>query len=304
MTTIEPPYLRIASDIRRRIASGELAPGDLVPSTRRITQEWGVAMATATKALAALKKEGLVRAVPGVGTVVGDPGPAGRAAPAAGLTRDVVVATAMRIADAEGMAAVSLRRVATELSTSTLALTRHVRGSGELMWLMADVAFAEEEPDTTPDGWRAQLELSTRRMWRIFRRHPWLTQAMGSFTRPIPSANGMKHTEWVMRALSGLGLRPSQMMQIHLSLFAYVQGFALASGMESQARQDTGVSPEEWMALQDSRMRAIQSSGEYPVLTSLFMRDPGMDLELDTLFEFGLRRTLDGIAALLGELSV
>lgn len=94
--TADPPYLRIARDIRHRIDSGDLAPGDRVPSTRRITQEWGVAMATATKALAALNQEGLVRAVPGVGTVVVEPVRERRAAPGQGLTRERVIRTATR----------------------------------------------------------------------------------------------------------------------------------------------------------------------------------------------------------------
>ena len=71
-----PPYARVVADIRARIAEGELGSGDRVPSTREITREWGVAMATATKALSALRQEGLVEAVRGVGTVVrSGPGP-------------------------------------------------------------------------------------------------------------------------------------------------------------------------------------------------------------------------------------
>ncbi|GAA5031799.1 winged helix-turn-helix domain-containing protein [Actinopolymorpha pittospori] len=66
----DPPSVRILTEIRRRIATGELRAGDRVPSTRQITQQWGVAMATATKVLTALREEGLVRVVPGVGTVV------------------------------------------------------------------------------------------------------------------------------------------------------------------------------------------------------------------------------------------
>jgi DNA-binding GntR family transcriptional regulator len=62
---MDAPYLRIVDEIRGRIASGELKPGDRVPSARQITQEWGVAIATATKALAALQAEGVVRAVVG-----------------------------------------------------------------------------------------------------------------------------------------------------------------------------------------------------------------------------------------------
>src|SRR5215469_13876321 len=65
-----PRYREIAAELRRRIESGELAPGMRVPSTRAIVDEWGVAMATATRVLTELRHEGLVRAVPGVGTVV------------------------------------------------------------------------------------------------------------------------------------------------------------------------------------------------------------------------------------------
>ncbi|MEW5630458.1 winged helix-turn-helix domain-containing protein, partial [Streptomyces hydrogenans] len=65
-----PRYSQIVGELRRRIEAGELAPGDRVPSTREITRQWGVAMATATKVLTELRREGVVHAVPGVGTVV------------------------------------------------------------------------------------------------------------------------------------------------------------------------------------------------------------------------------------------
>ncbi|MDV6014279.1 GntR family transcriptional regulator [Haloechinothrix sp. LS1_15] len=65
-----PPYLQIAGHIRDQIIHGELHDGESVPSARQITRDWGVAIATATKALNTLRSEGLVRSVPGVGTVV------------------------------------------------------------------------------------------------------------------------------------------------------------------------------------------------------------------------------------------
>lgn len=66
----EPPYLQIARRIRSDIESGALGEGDAVPSAREIAATWGVALATATKVHARLRSEGLVRAIPGVGTVV------------------------------------------------------------------------------------------------------------------------------------------------------------------------------------------------------------------------------------------
>ncbi|MEU5950960.1 GntR family transcriptional regulator [Streptomyces sp. NPDC047525] len=294
----DPPYLRIAQDIRHRIDSGELAPGDRVPSTRRITQEWGVAMATATKALAALNQEGLVRAVPGVGTVVAEPAREYRVAPGQGLNRERIIRTAIAFADAEGLAALSMRRVAAEFGTSTMALYRHVPSKGELVRLMSEAVFSEEPPGPGPGGWRAQLAREARWLWGAYERHPWLGRAMAALTRPIASPHAMRYTERVLAALSGVGLTPYQMIHVHLSLLAHAQGVAMASELEAQARQDTGMTPEEWMTSHEPRMDAIQTSGAYPILSTLFGED-AFDLELGTLFEFGLERLLDGVAELI-----
>ncbi|WP_241564336.1 TetR/AcrR family transcriptional regulator C-terminal domain-containing protein [Nonomuraea polychroma] len=137
------PYLRIVEEIRRRITSGELAAGDKVPSTRQIVREWGVAMATASKVLGRLQEEGLARAVPGVGTVVAG---AERRPPPEDLTRQRVVRAAIKIADAEGLAAVSMRRIAAELGASAMSLYRHVDGKDELIHLMADAVYGDDPP--------------------------------------------------------------------------------------------------------------------------------------------------------------
>ncbi|WP_254708694.1 TetR/AcrR family transcriptional regulator C-terminal domain-containing protein [Streptomyces lunaelactis] len=94
------------------------------------------------------------------------------------------------------------------------------------------------------------------------------------------------------------GLTPTQMIHVHLALLGYAQGVAMAIELESQARQDTGMTPEQWMASNEPRMEAIQTTGAYPTLSTLFGEDE-FDLELGTLFEFGLERMLDGVAALI-----
>ncbi|MFV2120761.1 GntR family transcriptional regulator, partial [Streptomyces sp. Act-28] len=68
--TTQAPYRRITADIRRRITEGELLPGDRVPSTRKLAEQWGVALATATRALTELRLEGYVETRPRAGTVV------------------------------------------------------------------------------------------------------------------------------------------------------------------------------------------------------------------------------------------
>src|SRR5215469_9530919 len=151
----QPPYRRIAGEIRARIADGELRPGDPVPSARGITREWGVALATATRVLATLNAEGVTRSLPGRGTVVADPAvptqPTGAAARAArrnesdpDLTRERIVAAAIRVADAEGLAQLSMRRIATELGAGPMSLYRHVNGKEELLVSMMDSVLGED----------------------------------------------------------------------------------------------------------------------------------------------------------------
>lgn len=181
-----------------------------------------------------------------------------------------------------------------------MALYRHVPSKGELVRLMSEAVFSEEPPGPRPRGWRAQLAQEARWLWGLYERHPWLGRAMAGLTRPMASPHAMRYTERVLGALSGLGLAPDQMIHVHLTLLGYAQGVTLAMELETQARQDTGMTPEEWMASNESRMEAIQTNGAYPVLATLF-GGGDFDLELGTLFEFGLERFLDGVEALIAQ---
>ncbi|MGW5360691.1 TetR/AcrR family transcriptional regulator C-terminal domain-containing protein [Actinopolymorpha pittospori] len=303
----DPPSVRILTEIRRRITTGELRAGDRVPSTRQITQQWGVAMATATKVLTALREEGLVRVVPGVGTVVdAAAGPSHRRTPrrrdVAGsepeLTSQRIVATATSIADTEGLAAVTMRRLATELDVATMSIYRHVRGKDQLVFLMADAAFGEDVlPADPPHGWRAQLELVCRVQWTSYRRHPWLAHIV-SLTRPLLSVNALAHTEWTMRALDGLGLDPTTQLHMATTVANYVRGTATNLEREAQAEQDTGITDDEWMRARGPALTEMLAAGSFPIMASVAGRS-NVNLDLGSLFEFGLQRLLDGFAAVM-----
>ncbi|WP_181774614.1 TetR/AcrR family transcriptional regulator C-terminal domain-containing protein [Amycolatopsis pittospori] len=302
----DPPYLRIATEIRRRIAAGELREGEKVPSTRQIVAEWGVAMATATKVLATLKQDGLVVAKSGKGTVVASRGPkaAPKAAPKteADLSRERVVKAAIRIADAEGIRALSMRRIASGLGVATMALYRHVAAKEELILEMADVALGEIRfPADPPAGWRAQLELMARAQWALFRRHPWLAQAL-SVTRPQPLPNLLRHADWATRALDGHGLPASTIMYAHITIFNHVRGIALNFEAETETEAGTASSVEDWLARQEPILWDLVSDGRFPNFAGVVSRAP-FDYDLDTLFEFGLQRLLDGYAVLLAKAS-
>jgi AcrR family transcriptional regulator len=303
-----PRYRRIADALRDRISAGDLAPGELVPSARRIAAEHGVALATATRVLADLRDDGLVRAVPGVGTVVVDspgraPRPA-RAAPPSGpdpreLRTEQVVAVATALADEDGLAALSMRRIAAELGVATMSLYPRVRGKDELLVLMLDRVFAEFPPPTPPPGagWRVRVELLARAQWAAYRRHPWSPGLM-SLSRPQKAPHGMVHTEALLRAFDGFGLDRTTLVHAAVTVAGYVRGLAINLESELRAEQDTGLTADQWMRATQPAFDAVLAAGGFPMLTAIGA-EPEIDMDLDSLFEFGLARLLDGFAGWL-----
>ncbi|PRB10267.1 GntR family transcriptional regulator [Microbacterium sp. MYb62] len=283
----------IAAEIAERIASGDLGPGDQVPSARGITREWGVAIATATKTLALLQQQGLIVSTPGIGSVVAsDTSP-----PTPPLSTSTVVTTAITMADAEGIDAISMRRIAAELGTPTMSLYRHVESKDGLVLLMIDAVLGEESfPEPSAD-WRADLEVSARLQWAGFQRHPWLAGVM-SISRPQLVPNGFRYTEWCLRALEPLGLSMEAMMYISVIVFSHVKSLATDIAFEAEQRQDTGLTADEYMTTRSTDIAAMVSPTDLPLLASL-VRSDDFDLDLDALFEFGLQRLLDGIESWL-----
>ncbi|MDF4253885.1 GntR family transcriptional regulator [Streptomyces sp. WMMB303] len=313
MAQREPLYLRIAEEIEARIRSGDLRPGERLPSIRQIADRWSVAIATATRVVATLREDGLAETKVGSGTVVssspGRPRPTGRAkAPARpptgsggakqGLSREHLLRTAIGIADVEGGDAVSMRRVAAELGVGPMSLYRHIANKDDLVTQMADLVFGEAElPDPGPAGWRAKLELVARRQWALCWRHLWLPQAV-SFTRPSLAPNMMVHTEWILRALDGLGLPLRTRMQEALALHSLVLHVALSTADEAEAVQETGVTLARWLQAQQARTEELFASGRFPLLAQVHEETAP---DLDELFEYSLARHLDGFAILVGE---
>lgn len=314
MTEI-PPYAAIAADLRRQIAAGELRPGDRVPSTRQLARAAGVAMATAAKALTVLRNEGVVLARPRSGTVVapaaagpgsasGTPdGPPGDGSPVDGPTRDRLLRTAIALADAEGLTAVSMRAVAARLGVAPMTLYRQVRDKDDLLASMSDAAFAESPlPTELPPGWRDRLELAVRGLWRVHRKHPWLAQVT-PLTRPLAVPSLLAYSELMLAALTDRGLEPIKAFDLNVLLYNFVTGIAINLDAEARAAAASGRSDEEWITEQTPALGALADTGRFPafaaVITAMGEVDGGYDLDLDRLFELGLRHLLDGLALTL-----
>lgn len=305
----DPPYRRIVEEIRGRILAGDLRPGDRVPSVRQIAQRWGVAVATATRAMATLRDDGLVEATVGSGTVVSNhtrrrypvsPAASQRPRQAGTLKQPLgrmhVLRAAIAIADVEGLDAVSMRRLAVDLGVGPMSLYRHVANKDELVTQMADEVFGEAElPDPGPPGWRAKLELVARRQWELCQRHLWLPRAV-SFTRPALTPNMMAHTEWILHALDGLGLSMTTRIREALTLHGLVATVALSMAAEFESEQEAGITLDGWWSAQQKRADQTLDSGRFPLLATIPTETVS---DLNGLFEYGLERHLDGFAALV-----
>jgi AcrR family transcriptional regulator len=265
-------------------------------------------MATATKVLTELRHRGLVRAVPGAGTVVEGGRPPAPPPPASApvtrrqagsdrsLTAERIVAAGIAIADAEGLAAVSMRRVAGEVGVATMSLYRHVEDKDDLLLRMMDSVVRDWQlPTDPPAGWRPRVELAARTVWDACRRHPWMASAM-SITRPQATPGALPFSEFLLTALDRTGLDHHTTFTAYVTLMNYVRGVALNLELEAEAEAATGVDSEEWLTAQAPRLQALLETGRFPVFTRYVSRD--YDFSLEGLFEFGLARLLDGLEAL------
>jgi AcrR family transcriptional regulator len=214
------------------------------------------------------------------------------------LTLDRIVEAAVRVADAEGLEAVSMRRIATELGTGTMSLYRYVPGKGELLDLMLDrVQKPSENPaDLGDGGWRAALEALGRATLALYRRHPWLLQV--NQTRPILGPSALDGMEKILSRIKPMGLTDPELISAIIMIDGYVVGAARTQLYEREAERRTGLTDAEFWQAQVPTLEKIMASGRYPLLAGLSEDAFGSDFDH---FEFGLQRILDGLEVLVSQ---
>lgn len=219
-------------------------------------------------------------------------GPA--AAPREGLSLDRVVATAIEIADAEGLAAVAMGRVAKRMGFTPMALYRHVGSKDELVLHMQNRAIGRPPPELAPTGdWRADLR---RWAWASVvpvRAHPWYVQTLTMFGAATP--NHLAWMELALQALAPTTLAESEKVETIMVINAHVLGDMMFHAIESTAHDSDVYDDVLSRFLDPERFPAFvraASAGAFATTT-----DPATDR--DELFSFGLERILDGVAAYL-----
>ena len=128
----------------------------------------------------------------------------GSRGPARGLTLDRIVEAAIEVAEREGPAAMSLRRVAARLGVGVASLYTYVPGRAELEALMLDaVAIGRTLPHEWPGDWRAKLTALAHDDWREIRRHPWVLE-LGA-AEQVPGPNMLRWLDSALRIFDGDG---------------------------------------------------------------------------------------------------
>jgi AcrR family transcriptional regulator len=216
--------------------------------------------------------------------------------PKPGLDLDRIVRAGIEVADADGLAALSMRRVAERLGGGTMSLYRYVPAKAELLDLMFDTTLAERElPDERAGDWRAQLELFARDGMAVYQRHPWMLEMPAR--RPPLGPNVLRAFEAMLRAVSGIGLGPGEMVAAVTVVGAYVAGAARTVVEAAEAERRTGISDEQWMDERSVFWEDYFDPARYPTLTQIW--ESGGYENPEDEFEFGLQRVLDGIEALV-----
>ncbi|WP_338320402.1 TetR/AcrR family transcriptional regulator C-terminal domain-containing protein [Streptomyces lonarensis] len=221
-----------------------------------------------------------------------------RRGPQGSLSVRRVVEAAVAVADAEGLAAVSMRRVAESLGVTTMSLYRYVPGRQELSELMLDHVGEPPDPAALPDGRRPRLAAIAGAMRARYHRHPWMLDV--AITGPPMGPNTLGWMEAILATLEETGLSAADGVLVLTVLTGYIR---YDSGVElsmAKAESRTGISAEEWGSAYGRVLANVVDDGRFPALSRAVaagvFSHPSNGAED---FAWGLEFVLDGVDALI-----
>jgi AcrR family transcriptional regulator len=217
--------------------------------------------------------------------------------PKPALSLERIAQAAIQVADAEGLAAVSMQRVAAELGFTKMAMYRYVPGKAELIALMVDTA-ADAPPrlDGGSGDWRAQLGQWARRLLALLQRHPWLLEA--TVGPRIMGPNELGWLERAVAALDGTGLDGGERMDAVVVILGHVRTIAQQSRTATGPPQDN---PEEQLGAVIAELLRTHGN-RYPALTAALASAITHGSQ-DKALEFGLETIFDGLGVLIAQRS-
>jgi AcrR family transcriptional regulator len=203
------------------------------------------------------------------------------------LTLDRVLAEATALADARGLAAVTMRALALRLDVRPMALYHHVAHKSALLDGLVDGVFAEMDAPTAGAPWRPEMTRRAHSARVVLRRHPWALGLLDSRRSPGPAT--LRHHDAMIATLRAAGFSLAATAQAYALLDAFVYGFVL---------QETSLpmEPDEPVAAFAEQM--LTTMGEqYPALTEM-ARAMQPDYDFGDQFAPCLALVLDALARL------
>ena len=229
-----------------------------------------------------------------------DPAAGPRHGPRQGLTVNQVIDAATALADAEGLDAVTMRRVATNLGVVPMTLYTYVPGKAELLDLMLDSAYARmPRADTAGQPWRQRLAVIAAENRALFEAHPW-TAAISTIRPPLGPGLLAKY-EHELSALDGLGLDDVQMDDALTHLLAFVQAWTRVAA-DARSNRESGMDDEQWWAAHAPLLEKVLDPAAYPLAARVGTAAGtahGAAYDPEHAYQFGLQVVLDGLATQL-----
>ncbi|QNN51177.1 TetR/AcrR family transcriptional regulator [Nocardioides mesophilus] len=214
--------------------------------------------------------------------------PAGETRPRGpGLSRERVLRSAVEVADAGGIAALTIRSLADALGVRPMSVYHYVANKEEILDGLVDIVFDEIELPTVGGDWRAELSRRAHSARQVLRRHPWAIPLLESRRSPGPAT--LRHHDAVLGTLRAAGFSPEGTAHAYVVLDAFVYGYAVQeSSLPFEGTDGVGE-----MA---APIVELMSAGAYPHLlemtTAHYLR-PGYDFAEE--FQLGLDLVLDGL---------
>lgn len=210
------------------------------------------------------------------------------------LTRAKITATATRIADADGLDGLSLRKIAKELGVGPMRLYDYVLNRSELLDLMVDAVYARIAETAPHDGWRATARAFARATREAALDHEWFADLLGA--RPHLGPHGLAVGEAIAAALARApGIRDVDDLQRALGAFnAYLVGALRREVTERRTARATGVDVAAWQTALGPYLTRMLDTGRYPTVARLVV--DGAHLDAAETFHYNLSIVLDGIA--------
>ncbi|MET9379061.1 TetR/AcrR family transcriptional regulator [Streptomyces sp. NPDC002992] len=215
--------------------------------------------------------------------------------PKPAYSRADIVAAAVRLADADGIDALSMRRIAAEIGCGTMSLYNYVPRKEDLYELMVDAVSGEYDlPDPPSGDWRADMFQVAREARGILRRHPWVIRLMTTGYAFGP--NALRFLEGCLACLDGLDLPGGTKME----LIATVNGtvMTIVANELAMAERARGLpwSEEQEQAVRAAYLRGKLAGGAYPRLAGVLGEAGVGRLDPEEIFERTLGRVLDSFA--------